>query len=148
MALNWNWDEIKESNFELLPDGDYDTVITSAEEKDTKAGGKYWNVRFQVCSGEHSGQGVFSNFNIENTNPKTEKWARSDIKAICMQNGKEMIDEIGELISMSAHIRVGSVTNDKYGEQNTVRILRSGEEKPTKVGKINLTKADMVTCPF
>lgn len=130
MTLNWNWDEIKVSNITLLPDGVYETTIISAEEKPTMKGGKYWRLGFQVSKGEHLGTAVFSNFNIENANPDTEKWARSDIKAIAMQNGRDSaIDGYHDLISMSCNIKVTTSESDKYGEQNDVRIMRQRSKK-------------------
>lgn len=122
---NWDWDNIKVSSFELLPEGTYDTVIISAEEKDTRSGGQYWHVGFRVNSGPCLGSIVYNNFNIENANLETQKWARSDIKAIALQNGREdLIKGPYELCGMTCMIKVSVTESEKYGEQNQVRILR------------------------
>jgi len=47
--------------FEVLPDGEYMVEVSGVEEKETKGGDTYWNLKHVVIEGEHEGRFIFDN---------------------------------------------------------------------------------------
>lgn len=71
--------EFKKGDFQPLPCGDYLIMMNRIEEKTTRKGGKMLAAGFEVMKGDHKGRLVFHNFNVENTNPKSEEIAKDHL---------------------------------------------------------------------
>lgn len=72
------------TSYDALPEGDYIAVITSSDEKPTKAGtGSYVEFVFEVVEGKFTGRKVWARLNLENPNPKAVAIARAELSAIC-----------------------------------------------------------------
>ena len=74
-------------NFEPLPPGDYNAMITDSQMKTTKAGtGEYLELTMQIIDGNHSGRRIWERLNVVNASKVAEEIARSQlngIKAAC-----------------------------------------------------------------
>jgi hypothetical protein len=77
--------EVPENNFDAIPEGWYKALIVSDEEKPTKAGtGSYIKAKIQIIeSGKFMNRFVFTNFNIDNPNPKAVNVALQQLASIC-----------------------------------------------------------------
>lgn len=80
--------EQSDNDFGPLPPGQYYAMVIDTDVKNTKKGdGKYVSVAFQITSGKHKGQRVFTNFNIENPNEKAVKIGRAQFKSFLASCG-------------------------------------------------------------
>lgn len=50
-----NWDKIKDSEYTLIPDGDYAVIVQEVVEKNAKTGIMYWDVEFMISDGDFAG---------------------------------------------------------------------------------------------
>lgn len=84
-TINFNAAEVEPSQeFQVLPEGKYETVITDSDVKNTRSGsGKYVQVEFEVVSGEYRGRKIWGRYNIENANPDAVRIGRADFSALC-----------------------------------------------------------------
>ena len=69
--------------FEPLPAADYLVIMTKSEMKDSKSGGKFLEMEFQVVEGEHKGRSVWGRLNLKNANKTAEDIAKAELSAIC-----------------------------------------------------------------
>jgi hypothetical protein len=72
-SINWN-DLVKEagetSNYEPLPDGDYELKVTEAKATTTQTGKTMFKLTTEVISGPHAKRRVWDNLVITTDNPK------------------------------------------------------------------------------
>jgi hypothetical protein len=70
-------------SFDPMPPGDYITIVTNSELKDTKAGdGQYIELTMQIVDGPFSGRRHWERLNIINKSDKTQEIARSHLNAL------------------------------------------------------------------
>lgn len=50
-----NWDNIKENEYTLIPDGDYAVIVQDVIEKNAKTGTMYWDIEFMISDGDFAG---------------------------------------------------------------------------------------------
>ena len=72
-------------DFSLLPEGDYEVMITESEMKETKKGdGQFLTLTMQVNEpGELAGRFIWVNLNLDNPNEVSVKISRAELAAIC-----------------------------------------------------------------
>jgi hypothetical protein len=86
------------TNYDPLPNGDYDVIISESEMKPTKAGtGKYLQLTIEVLDGEHKGRRVWSRLNLINPNATAVEIAERDLADICRAVGKQSVSDSAEL---------------------------------------------------
>lgn len=84
-SINFNASEVEPSQeFQPLPEGKYEVVITDSDVKSTRNGsGRYVQLEFEVVSGEHKGRKVWGRYNIENPSADAVRIGRADFSAVC-----------------------------------------------------------------
>lgn len=119
-----NLDEIT-SDFEPIPQGEYQALISNSEMKDTAAGtGQYLKLEWTIQDQEYAGRKVFQNLNLVNPNKQAQNIAWAQFKEICAAmdldyNDVEDASELhGNVVTVKLDIRPGQ---GKYGPQNTVQ---------------------------
>ena len=86
------------NNFEVLPAGDYEAVITESELKTTQKGdGKYIALKIQIISGDHSDRVLFANLNVVNPNPVAERIGRAELAAASIATTGGMVTDTAEM---------------------------------------------------
>ena len=72
-------------DFSLLPEGDYEVMITESEMKETKKGdGQFLALTFQtIAPDEFAGRFIWVNLNLDNPNEVAVKISRAELGAIC-----------------------------------------------------------------
>lgn len=71
-----------------VPAGWYKAVITSSEEKPTKAQtGSYLQMQIEIIEGEHAGRKVFDRLNLNNPNSTAVEIAQRTLSSICRAIG-------------------------------------------------------------
>ncbi len=111
-------------DFEPIPAGKYNAVISDSEVKATKAGtGNYLQLAFQVLDGEYRGRMLWSRLNLDNPNPTAVKIAQQELSAICRAVGVLTPQDSAELhnLPLVVHVRcrkrpdTGDLTNEIRG---------------------------------
>lgn len=112
------------STSETIAPGDYEIAIKSLEMKDSKTGGKYFNVCFQVVDGEFKGKTFFEMYNMVNSNPTAVQIGRSKFKQMVAATGWENPDEINvtKLTGRTLVARIGEKSDD-YGDKNFIKSI-------------------------
>ena len=109
------------SNFEPLPDGWYNSTITSAQIGETKAGdGKYIKVRYDITGPSHQGRVIFSYLNIKNASTKAEEIGRAQLGEIMRAIGLAKVTDTDQLIGKVIGIKL-TIKRDAKGDGNDVR---------------------------
>jgi hypothetical protein len=120
------------SNYDAIPAGLYEATIANAEIKDSKSGGKYINVRYDITGPSHAGRVVFGMITISNANPKAEEVGRQQLGELIRAIGLDKLSDTDQLIGGSLIIKLDVEQSEKYGEQNRVRGFRPASKgKPT-----------------
>jgi hypothetical protein len=76
--------QVKDSEFEALPAGEYRAVISDSERKKTKDGeSELLQVKLQIVDGPFKNRTVIDRFNLWNKNPEATKIAQQQFKKVC-----------------------------------------------------------------
>ena len=112
------------NNFEPLPEGWYNSTITGAEIKPTKAGdGKFIAVKYTITGPSHQGRVVFGNLNIKNASTKAEEIGRSQLGDIMRAIGLAKVTDTDQLIGGNLGIKLSLKTGEYAG--NEVKAFRA-----------------------
>lgn len=126
------------TNYDALPSGFYDATIANAEIKDSKSGGKYINVRYDITGPSHGGRVVFGMITIANSNPKAEEIGRQQLGELIRAIGLDKLSDTDQLIGGTLAIKLTVESSEKFGEQNRVAGFRpSASNKPSTSATTN-----------
>ena len=105
------------TDFETIPAGKYEAVITESEFKPTKAGtGNYLQLTFQVIAGPYKNLFLWARLNLNNPNATAVTIAQSELSAICRAVGVTKPRDSAELHNLPLVIRVRCKTRHDTGE--------------------------------
>ena len=105
------------ADFEPIPAGKYEAVITESEMKPTKAGtGHYLQLTFQVIEGEFKNRFLWARLNLDNPNATAVQIARAELSAICRAVGVMAPNDSTELHNLPLVISVKCKKRDDTGE--------------------------------
>ena len=126
------------TSYDAIPAGLYEATIANAEIKDSKSGGKYINVRYDITGPSHSGRVVFNMITISNANPKAEEVGRQQLGELIRAIGLDKLADTDQLIGGSLIIKLDVEQSEKFGEQNRVRGFRpASKSKPAVAATTN-----------
>lgn len=113
---------VPESEYGVLPAGDYVGCIVSSEVKHTKAGnGRYINFSIEIIDGKFSGRRVFDIVNLWNANPKAVEIAQRTLASICQAAGIVSPTDTSELHNIPIGIKLAVSPDDGWGEKNKIK---------------------------
>lgn len=123
--LNFKADEVTD-DFAALPPGSYIAIITSSEQKLTKAGtGKYLALIYEVIDGPQKGRKIFANLNLWNPNETARKIATIELSKICKALGINAPRDSSELhnkpMQLVVAIRMGEDKSGNPREENQIK---------------------------
>ena len=101
-----------------IDDGTYFCRVDEAEMKDSKTGGVYVKVKFDILKvdGEEKVGVIFHNFNIKNSNEQAEKIGRGQLKQFCeFSGGPVKLEDILQLGGLKCRCTVKNKLNDYTG---------------------------------
>lgn len=105
------------ADFEPIPAGKYEAVLTESEMKPTKAGtGHYLQLTFQVIEGELKNRFLWARLNLDNPNATAVQIARAELSAICRAVGVMAPSDSAELHNLPLVISVKCKKREDTGE--------------------------------
>ncbi len=105
--LDVNSVDTTRGDFEPLPAGDYEVVITQSENRRNKAGsGSYIAMTYQVVSGKYANRLLFDNINIHNASAKAQEIGRQSLAKIGKAVGVTNITDTATLHGIPFMVRV------------------------------------------
>ena len=121
-AFDVNELPVSDTNYEVLPEGWYNTRITEAKIKATKKGdGQYFAVRYDIIGPSHQGRVVFGNINIKNSSPKAEEIGRQQLGSLMRAIGLTRVTDTDQLISGTLQIKLSVKQDETYGDKNEIK---------------------------
>jgi len=114
-AINFNAAEITPTNnFDAIPAGTYEAVISSSESKPMKSGnGMGFNFCFDIVSGPCQGRKVFVWITYEHrTSQEAQRIGREQLSAICRAVGVAQLTDTAQLHNLPLMITVALDRND------------------------------------
>ena len=120
------------ADFEPIPAGKYEAVITESEMKPTKSGtGHYLQLTFQVIEGEFKNRFLWARLSLDNPNATAVQIARAELSAICRAVGVMAPNDSTELHNLPLVISVKCKKRDDTGElTNEIKGYSEKESKP------------------
>jgi len=105
------------ADFEPIPAGKYEAVITESEMKPTKAGtGHYLQLTLQVIEGEFKNRFLWARLNLDNPNATAVQIARAELSSICRAVGVMAPGDSTELHNLPLVISVKCKKREDTGE--------------------------------
>ena len=111
-------------NYDPIPAGMYTATINSVELKDSRSGGQYINIRYDITGPSHQGRVLFGMLNIRNPNPRAEEIGLQQLGELLKAIGLEKLSDTDELIGGQLQVKVDIEKSEQYGEQNRIRSYR------------------------
>lgn len=125
-------------NFEKLPNGDYEMIVTKSATKPIKAGnGHYLELEFQVISGAFSGRRHWERLNLNNPSAQTVKIAQEQLARLCLAVGLDDVQDSEELHDRAFIAEVG--TDSKDNTRAKIYDYRSADDVPTTATAVKPT---------
>ena len=124
MQIDYDQNEVSEqsNDFTPIPNGKYLMMITSSDEKTSKAGNKYCAMTLQVCQGPYDGRLLWPNLNLGHPNPTVVGYARQELKSMQVACKQLNIKDTSQLHSIPMIVTVAVVKNKDTGEpENKIR---------------------------
>ena len=107
---------------ELLPQGYYKAVALGEEEKDSKTGGKYIKIEFEIVQGEHSRRKLWENYNIVNNNQVAVKIALEKLGSFAWAANIDSLKDTKDLLFKEVTIEVGiSPAKGDFSASNSIK---------------------------
>ena len=131
----------QQTSYDAIPAGWYDATIAGAELKDSKSGGKYINIRYDILGPSHSGRVVFGMITVANSNVKAEEIGRQQLGQVINALGITKLSDTDQLIGGTISIKVTVENSEQYGEQNRVAGFRASSQAPVSTPASTKTAA-------
>ena len=119
-------------DFEPIPAGKYNVIITESEMKATKSGaGSYLQMTMTIIEGEYKNRLLWARLNINNPNPIAVEIARSELSAICRAVGVMQPHDSVELHNLPLMISVSVKKREDTGDfTNEIKGYETCEQQP------------------
>ncbi|MCL2001549.1 MAG: DUF669 domain-containing protein, partial [Planctomycetes bacterium] len=121
--LHFNAEEVEPANFDPLPEGKYQVVVSASEMKPTKKhNGAYLELEIVVIDGPYINRKVWTRFNMDNPNADAVRIAKQQLSGLCRAVGMMHINDSSQLHNRPfiAYI-VCKPRGDGNGLQNEVK---------------------------
>ena len=121
--LNFDASGIDTTNqFDAIPAGDYEGMVTSSEMKSTKDGtGQYLELTLEIQSGQFQGRRLWDRLNLTNRNPKAVEIAQKQLAQLCHATGVLQVSDSQQLHNRPVVIKVSAKADDQRGMVNEIK---------------------------
>lgn len=114
-----------DSDFDVIPAGQYDAQITESDVVSTKSGsGRMLKLTWEILSGPFANRKVWQNVNIENQSEKAQEIGQRELARICEATGAGAIRDSQDLHFKPCTILVRVESQPNYGDTNVVKKVR------------------------
>jgi len=113
------------NDFENVPAGWYDVVISGSELKATKTGGQQMILEMTVTNGEYANRKLWYRINTENKNPEAVRIGMDQLLRLTSAIGVQSFDATEELHGRELAVSVTIKDDPQYGARNDIRGLRA-----------------------
>lgn len=128
--LNFNAEGVDTaSQFDAIPAGDYEAMVTSSQQKATKDGtGSYLELTLEIQSGQFQGRRLWDRLNLQNKNPKAVEIAQKQLAQLCHATGVMQVNDSEQLhnrpvvVKVSAKLYSGEMRNEVKGYKAKVGV--------------------------
>jgi len=122
-----------ENQFDPVPNGDYEVIITESETKETKAGtGSYLQLTLEILSGHYQGRRIWDRLNLWNQNQTAVDIANRTLSQICHATGVLTPGDSAELHGKPMTAQVVVKQAPGYGDSNEVKKYSGTNEAATQ----------------
>lgn len=105
------------SQFDAIPAGDYEAIVTASQEKTTKDGqGSYLELTLEIQSGQFQGRRLWDRLNLQNRNPKAVEIAQKQLAQLCHATGIMQVNDSEQLHNRPVIVKVSAKHDDFAGE--------------------------------
>lgn len=121
--LNLDLSATKTQSFETIPAGKYLAACTKAELAETKSGGKMIKVELTIKNTEMEGRKIYTQFNIQNANPKAVEIGLSQMKTFMVMAGyanPDKLSNVTDLQGLVVGIKTKIKSDEEYGDKAEV----------------------------
>lgn len=131
-----------QTDFDLLPKGTYEVIVTKAEMVDTKKGdGKGIPMEFTIVGEKFNSRKIWDYIIFEHPNEVAQNIGRQKLKQICEAIGKPDINDISEIMHATFMLEIKHETETWQGDTRKVAKFKSastcGAGSKPKVAKDN-----------
>ena len=110
------------SQFDAIPAGDYEAMVTASEMKTTKDGtGQYLELRLEIQSGHAQGRSLFDRLNLQNRNPKAVEIAQKQLAQLCHATGVLQVTDSQQLHNRPIVMKVAVRNDPERGPSNEIK---------------------------
>lgn len=110
------------SNYEAIPAGDYESMVTASEMKSTKDGtGQYLELTVEIQSGQFQGRRLFDRLNLSNRNPKAVEIAQKQLAQLCHATGVMQVQDSQQLHNRPIVMKVAVKNDPERGPSNEIK---------------------------
>jgi hypothetical protein len=122
-TLNFNAEGIDTTNqFEAIPAGDYEAMVTDSTMKSTKDGlGQYLELTLEVQSGQYQGRKVWDRLNLQNRNQKAVEIAQKQLAQLCHATGIMQVKDSQQLHNRPIVVKVAAKNDPDRGMSNEIK---------------------------
>ncbi len=105
------------SQFDAIPAGDYEAMVTASQSKTTKDGaGSFLELTLEIQNGQFQGRRLWDRLNLQNKNPKAVEIAQKQLAMLCHATGVIQVNDSEQLHNRPIVVKVSAKHDDYSGE--------------------------------
>lgn len=110
------------SQFDAIPAGDYEAMVTASEMKTTKDGtGQYLEMTVEIQTGQFQGRRMWDRLNLQNRNPKAVEIAQKQLAQLCHATGVLQVTDSQQLHNRPVVMKVAVKNDPERGPSNEIK---------------------------
>lgn len=110
------------SQFDAIPAGDYEAMVTDSTMKSTKDGtGQYLELTIEIQSGQFQGRRLWDRLNLSNRNPKAVEIAQKQLAQLCHATGVLQVQDSQQLHNRPIVMKVAVKNDPERGPSNEIK---------------------------
>jgi len=110
------------NQFDAIPAGDYEAIVTASEMKSTKDGtGQYLELTSEIQSGQYQGRRMWDRINLVNKNPKAVEIAQKQLAQLCHATGVLQVQNSEQLHNRPFVMKVAVKNDPERGPSNEIK---------------------------
>ena len=110
------------SQFDAIPAGDYEAMVTGSAMKSTRDGtGQYLELTVEIQSGQFQGRRLWDRLNLQNRNPKAVEIAQKQLAQLCHAINVLQVQSPEQLHNRPFIVKVTAKNDPERGMTNEIK---------------------------